>query len=158
MGMSPYLKGMRDRVGNALILMPGTAAVIRNEAGHVLLQRRGDNNLWSLPGGAVDPGESPATAIAREVLEETGLVVEPVSILAVIGGMDMRFTYPNGDVVEVTCTAFACRVIGGALHADGHETLELRYFAPDALPPIFPEGTRGLATGEMAKGWFRPAV
>ena len=157
MGMSPYLEGMRDRIGHDLIMLAGTCAVIRDAEGRVLLQRRGDNNMWSLPGGAVDPGEAPATACAREVLEETGLIAEPVAILAVIGGEDMRFSYPNGDVVEVVCTAFECRVTGGALFADGAETLELRYFDPADLPPIFPAATRPLATGEMAGGWFRRA-
>jgi hypothetical protein len=49
----------RDFVGQDLLLVPGTAAVVRNAQGDVLLQRRSDNGQWGLLGGAVDPHESP---------------------------------------------------------------------------------------------------
>jgi 8-oxo-dGTP diphosphatase len=57
----------------------GTAAIILNLRGYVLLQQRDDNPYivfpghWSLPGGVVEPGETPASAMARELAEETGL-------------------------------------------------------------------------------------
>lgn len=53
-------------------------AVIRDEDGRLLLIQRGSppaKDTWSLPGGKVEPGETHAAAAAREVLEETGLVV-----------------------------------------------------------------------------------
>ena len=59
-------------------------AVVHDAAGRLLLIRRGtepDRGRWSVPGGRVEPGESPAQAVEREVLEETGLRVragEPV--------------------------------------------------------------------------------
>jgi hypothetical protein len=59
MPISPYLKNLRDFVGQDLLLVPGTAAVVRNAQGDVLLQRRSDNGQWGLLGGAVDPHESP---------------------------------------------------------------------------------------------------
>ncbi len=155
MGMSDYLRSLRRRVGNDLILMPGVAAIIRDDAGRLLLQRRGDNGAWSLPGGAVDPGEAPADTVVREVLEETGLVVVPVRIVAVVGGArDMRFTYPNGDQVEVVATVFACRVIGGSLRCDGDETLALEYFEPGALPPVFPHFPLEVLDHAGDSAWF----
>ena len=51
---------------------------------------------------------------------------------------DERFavTYPNGDQMKYISTLFLCRVVGGTLCADGEESLELRYFAPNNLPPL----------------------
>jgi hypothetical protein len=47
----------------------------------------------------------------------------------------MQFAYPNGDRVHFVSTTFECRAVGGALRPDGEESLEVAYFAPDALPP-----------------------
>ena len=98
--------------------------------------RRSDDGEWSLPAGAVEPGESPAAAVVREVGEETGLVVEPERVLGVFGGEGFRHTYPNGDVVEYTVVVFACRPVGGRLEPRDGEALGFGYFAPGAMPPL----------------------
>jgi mutator protein MutT len=119
-----------------LLLLPGVSAVIRNEQGAILVQRREDDGGWSLPAGAIDPGESPAEALTREVKEETGLDVVPERLLGVFGGLPFRHTYPNGDEVEYTVIVFACRVVGGELEAQDGESLELRYFPVEELPEL----------------------
>ena len=66
----------------------GVGAVILDSAQRVLLVRRGQEPLlgeWSLPGGALELGEALEDGIRREVMEETGLAVEPVEIVAVFG-------------------------------------------------------------------------
>lgn len=72
MPISPYIRGLRAHVGSQLLLLPGVAALVRNEEGSLLLIRRSDDGRWGLPAGVVDPGETPADAVRREVLEETG--------------------------------------------------------------------------------------
>jgi mutator protein MutT len=62
-------------------MVPAVSAVVVNEAGDILLQRRSDNGFWALPGGAVELGESAGQAIVREVKEETGVDVEPTGAL-----------------------------------------------------------------------------
>jgi mutator protein MutT len=64
----------------------GVGALIRNQDGHFLLSLRGpkcraEQHKWEFPGGEVNPGETPEDAAAREVLEETGLAVQPVRIV-----------------------------------------------------------------------------
>jgi len=114
MPMSEFYRAIRERVGTTLLLMPAVAAVIRDGEGRILLQQQHDDT-WSLPAGAVEPGESPGAAVAREVVEETGLVVRAEMILAVLGGEQCRVRYPNHDEVEYVVTVFACAVLGGAL-------------------------------------------
>lgn len=60
----------------ATVVVPLVYAVVRDATGRVLLVRRVDTGDWELPGGRVDPGESAVTALAREVAEESGLVVD----------------------------------------------------------------------------------
>jgi ADP-ribose pyrophosphatase YjhB (NUDIX family) len=117
-----------------MVIRPGVAAVIFRD-GDVLLQRRDDNGKWGLPGGGVEPGESVATAVAREVREETGLEVEPVRLIGVYSdpANHQIITYPDGNVIHYVSSVFECAIRGGALEC-GCESLELGFFAPDALP------------------------
>ena len=102
----------------------------------ILLQKTKDD-IWSLPAGAVDPGEKPAQAIVREVFEETGLLVRPASIRGVVGGPpEYRITYPNGDVVESLTVVFHCAIVRGGLKAHDDETSRLEYFEPDQMPTL----------------------
>ena len=95
----------------------GADALIRDTEGRVLLVRRADDGLWAMPGGWVDPGETPADAAVREVFEETGLVaVDPQLRDVSEGAVSRHFT-------------FECRVVGGAL-AVSDESLEAAYLFP----------------------------
>ena len=58
MPISPYYRRLRDLVGDELLLLPSVAALIRDAEGRVLVQKRGDGT-WSLPAGAIEPGETP---------------------------------------------------------------------------------------------------
>jgi len=135
MPMSPYYRALREYVGNELLLIPAVAAVLRDDQERVLVQRTHDG-AWSLPAGAIEPGEAPAQAIVREVLEETGLLIRAERVLAVLGGSDCRVTYPNGHLVEYVVTVFACARISGSLIDSNDETAFLRWFAPDEIPSL----------------------
>jgi 8-oxo-dGTP pyrophosphatase MutT (NUDIX family) len=132
----PYFRGIRRRIGTAPYIMPAAAAFIQDEAGQVLLQRRGDTGKWGLPGGAMELGERVDRTAVSEVREETGLEVEPVRLVGVYSDDMFWVTYPNGDQVKVASSLFQCRVVGGALQADGIESLEVRFFPPDGMPPL----------------------
>jgi 8-oxo-dGTP pyrophosphatase MutT (NUDIX family) len=127
---------MRRYIGSAPFVMPAAAALVRDEDGRVLLQRRGDTADWGLPGGAVELGERVDQTVVNEVREETGLEVEPLRIIGVYSDDDFWLTYPNGDQVKIVSTLFECQIVGGQLQADGVESLDVRFFAPDALPPL----------------------
>jgi 8-oxo-dGTP pyrophosphatase MutT (NUDIX family) len=134
--MSPYLRRLRSKIGHDLLLLPSVAAVIKDSESRILLQEKSSGEGWSLPAGAIEPGETPEQAICREVREETGFLVEPRKIIGVFGGSDFRYTYPNGDEVEYTVVLFACVPIGVSSEPLDPETQTLRYFAEDEMPRL----------------------
>lgn len=116
------------------MLLPAVTAVIMDAEARVLLMQSSDDHKWYLPGGATDPGEQPADAVVREVLEETGLNVEPTRLIGVYAEGQTR--YGNGDVVWYVSTVFACKIIGGTLGVNDDEAIDVRFFPTDALPEV----------------------
>ncbi|ULG71985.1 NUDIX hydrolase [Macrococcus brunensis] len=94
-----YVKYLREMVGNQPIILPGASVVIFNEKNQVLLQLRKDNNLWGLPGGAMNLSESFEDTAKREVYEETGLTINDLKLLNIFSGASLHYIYPNGDEV-----------------------------------------------------------
>lgn len=129
----------------ATSLVPGASAIVLDEAGRVLLQKRKDNALWALPGGVMEIGESIAQAITREVEEETGLIVEPDYIVGIYTDPAHVFAYDDGEVRQEFSICFACKVVGGGLQA-GDEASEVRFFDPNDVPalPMHPSIRRRL--------------
>ena len=87
-----------------LPVVPCVGAVVHDRQGRLLLIRRGhepSRGLWSLPGGRIEPGESPAQAVEREVLEETGLVVRAGRPVGRVQIPAVGVVY---DVVDLACT------------------------------------------------------
>src|SRR3954453_7449849 len=91
-----YVETMRALVGSRPLLLVAAGVVVQAPDGKVLLQRRTDDSLWGLPGGALEPGESLEDAARRELLEETGLVASELTLLDVYSGADFFLEYPNG--------------------------------------------------------------
>ena len=103
--MSDYVRGLREKVGNDLLLMPSTHVLIRDGGGRVLLVRHVEGR-WQLPGGAIEPGERPSDAARRECLEEAGIEVELGRLIGVYGGEGYEITYANGDRAAWVATYF----------------------------------------------------
>lgn len=97
------------------------------QSGKVLLTLRDDFQVWCLPGGAVDAGESVAEAVVREVREEIGLNVRPIHLV----GIYSRPDFPPGGGHEILFTAIP---IGGAVQLKEGETVDACYFDPRELP------------------------
>jgi 8-oxo-dGTP pyrophosphatase MutT (NUDIX family) len=131
--MMGYIQELRALVGSRPIIMVGTGVLLFRE-NKVLLQRRKDNGLWGLPGGSLEPGESLEEAARREVLEETGVVVDQLNLYGVYSGKDQFYQYPNGDQIYDVCVVYWTGDFHGKMLAEAGEVLELRYFAPDELP------------------------
>ncbi|MGO9247235.1 MAG: NUDIX domain-containing protein [Solirubrobacteraceae bacterium] len=135
-GISPYLRRLRERVGHDLVLLPSVAVLPRDDDGRLLLVRESQTRLWQTIGGAIEPDESPAEAAIREAAEEAGVVVEVTDIRGVVGGPQFRMIYPNGDLVSYVPTIFDARVIDGEPRADREETIEVAWFATGQLADV----------------------
>jgi ADP-ribose pyrophosphatase YjhB (NUDIX family) len=134
--MSPYIAGLRSRIGHARLLLPSVTGIVYDQAGAILLVRIRESGVWTTPGGAIDPDETPADALVREVREETGLEVRPERLLGVFGGPAFVIRYPNGDESQYVMVVFECRVVGGEARPDDEETTELRYVSRDELASL----------------------
>ena len=99
--------------------------------GRLLMIKRGHEpgaGLWSIPGGRIEPGESDAEAVVREMIEETGLTVE-------VGRLIGRVQRPglNGAVIDIR--DYAATVTGGTLRA-GDDAADARWVAPGELESL----------------------
>ena len=98
----------------------------------MLLTRRSDNGRWCLPGGVMDAGESAAECCAREVLEETGLVVSAGRLIGVYSTPHRITEYPDGNRKQAFDLVFEAVRISGDLSVSD-ETTELGYFSPEQM-------------------------
>jgi len=108
--------------------VPCVGAVVRDDAGRLLLIRRGhepSRGLWSLPGGRVEPGEALEAAVVREVREETGLEVR---VGAAVGSV----LIPAGAVVY-DVTDFACTPLDAAAPVAGDDADDVAWVDATAL-------------------------
>lgn len=101
----------------------GVFAIIFDDQQRVLLCHRRDYDLWNLPGGTMEKGESPWQGVIREVKEETGLDVEVERLLGVYSKPD------KGDIVF----SFLCKIVRGASTLTD-EADQIEYFEFAQLP------------------------
>lgn len=140
-----YTRWLRSYVGHQRILQVRASGFVRDPAGGILLCRRADVMLWDVPGGTIGLDEIPARGMAREVQEETGLLLEAERLIGVYGGPDFHWTYPNGDQAQILALFFAAKIVGGELQPAGHENVKVGFFHPDELPPLVPRTKRMIA-------------
>lgn len=113
----------------------GVTTAIFDDQGRILLTQREDFEVWCMPGGSVDEGESLAQAAIREAFEETGLRVHLISHVATYS-----YEAVSDGMLHITC--YRAIVISGSFQPDPHEVIAMKWFAPDALPEHLLVGQR----------------
>jgi ADP-ribose pyrophosphatase YjhB (NUDIX family) len=96
-------------------LIPAASTVVANDEGAILLIRRSDNQLWTIPGGAMEPGETIAETAIRETKEETGLDVAIDRLVGIYSNPRHVVEYADGEVRQQFSVCFTAHVTGGAL-------------------------------------------
>lgn len=123
---------MRSLIGHAPYIGVGAVGILVDEQGRLLVGHRTDNGAWSFPGGHCNIGENAAYTVVREVLEETGLQVEPTSLIGIFSPRT-AIIYPNGDSTQPVVSIFRCQVLGGEEQADQVENSQLAWLSPQAI-------------------------
>lgn len=135
MATPQFVLDLREHIGHELLWMSGvTAVVLDAQRERMLAVRRSDDGSWTPVTGIIDPGEEPAVAAEREVLEEAGLRVEAQRLI------DVRtvppVTYPNGDRAHYLDLCFLCEHVDGEPHPADGENEQARWFPIDEPPPM----------------------
>ncbi len=106
------------------------AAVIADDRGRFLLARRRPGShlegLWEFPGGAMEDGETPAQALARELVEELGVAIEV--------GEPLTFAWHRDEARDVLLLFYSARIVDGTPH--GREGQEIRWVPRDELAAL----------------------
>jgi ADP-ribose pyrophosphatase YjhB (NUDIX family) len=129
---------------------PAACALCVDDEGRILLTRRAWEpyaGMWDLPGGFLAETEHPLAALRRELLEETGLEVEPTEWFG-------AFMTSYGDEPAARCVlnlVWKARVVGGEPRA-ADDVAELRWFARDEVPPL-----DEVAMAEPLAAWLEQA-
>ena len=124
-----WLKAVGDGVSGYVTPKVAVGAVVGNDDGEILLVKRADSGVWLYPTGWADVGYSASEVVVKEVQEETGILVEPVRLIAVLDGLRIGFTR-----IPLYSLVFQCRAVGGELLAHPLECADVGWFAEDALP------------------------
>jgi 8-oxo-dGTP pyrophosphatase MutT (NUDIX family) len=135
--MADYVKHLRQVVGHGeLLQLPSVAVALRDDEARVLLVRHVETGIWGLPGGGVEPGETPADAAVREFWEETGVFVRLTRLVGVFGSDDHIVQYRNGDRTSYVAATFEAAAVSGQLRADPSELLEVRFVSEAEIPSL----------------------
>jgi 8-oxo-dGTP diphosphatase len=151
--ISEYVASLRSRVGQDLLMLPSACAVVVDDGGRVLLGRRVDTGKWSLPAGAIDPGEQPAEAAVREAYEETGV---RIAVERLAGAALREITYPDGNVCQYLTVWFRCAAIGGHAVVNDDESSAVGWYSREELPDLdaFDQLRIATALADNAPAWF----
>jgi ADP-ribose pyrophosphatase YjhB (NUDIX family) len=124
-----WISTVGEGVGGYITPRVAVAAVVGNEQGEILLTQRADSGIWLYPVGWADVGYSPSEVAIKEVYEETGIEVETSSLIAVLDGLRLGFSW-----MPLYSLVFHCKMIGGELAGHPLETRQVGFFSRDRLP------------------------
>ncbi|SDL62917.1 ADP-ribose pyrophosphatase YjhB, NUDIX family [Lentzea albidocapillata subsp. violacea] len=136
-------------------IVVAVTAFVQDEHGRLLMIRRTDNDLYSIPGGAQDVGETIGHTVIREVKEETGIDVEPVDIIGVYSDPAHVIAYTDGEVRQQFSICFRARPIGGELRTS-NESSEVLWVSRGDLDSLSIHPSTRLRIGHGFEGRATP--
>ncbi|MFJ8960550.1 NUDIX hydrolase [Lentzea sp. NPDC102401] len=113
-------------------LRPAVSAFVQDESGQVLMIRRTDNDLYAIPGGQQEVGETLTQAATREVHEETGLKIEITGLIGLYSNPDHVIAYDDGEIRQEFSICFRGKVTGGRL-CTSSESKEVLWIPPRSI-------------------------
>lgn len=133
-----FRMSLDERVCHIPFIQTGSAIIIENENGEILLQERTDRNMWGLPGGCQELGERLEDTAIREAYEETGLILsaDNLTLINTLSGNTRKNSYPNGDIVYNNTSLYHAKVLNEEVNnlKGDSETKRLKFFNTSELP------------------------
>jgi ADP-ribose pyrophosphatase YjhB (NUDIX family) len=124
-----WLRRVGEGVAGYVTPKLAVGAIVGNDRDEILLVQRSDSGAWLYPTGWADVGYSASEVAVKEVLEETGMEVEPIRLVAVLDGLRLGFTQ-----IPLYSLVFHCRLLGGSLAGHPLECRDVGWFAEDTMP------------------------
>lgn len=113
-------------------IVVAVTAFIQDETGRILMIRRTDNDLYAVPGGALELGETLTETVQREVMEETGIDVQVTGMIGVYSDPTHVIEFTDGEVRQEFSICFRATPTGGTLRTSD-ESKEVLWVAPSDL-------------------------
>jgi ADP-ribose pyrophosphatase YjhB (NUDIX family) len=116
-------------------IVVAVTAFIPDESGRLLMIRRTDNDLYAIPGGAQEIGETIVQTVVREVREETGILVDVTGLIGVYSDPEHVIAFADGEVRQEFSLCFRARPILGELRTSS-ESKEVLWVEPARLDDL----------------------
>ncbi|WP_147063915.1 NUDIX hydrolase [Knoellia locipacati] len=155
MGRIDYIDDPEAPKANSVV--PSVVAIVRDDDGRILLIHKTDNNLWALPGGGHEIGESIVGTVVREVKEETGYDVEVEALTGTYTNPGHVMAYDDGEVRQQFSLAFRAQLIGGEARTSS-ESREVVWWEPERLDELEMHPSMRLRIQHALEGRQSPAL
>lgn len=133
MGRIDYIHDPDAPKANSVV--PSVVAIVEDGSGHILMIHKTDNNLWALPGGGHEVGESITQTVVREVKEETGYDVDVETLTGTYTDPGHVMEYDDGEVRQQFSIAFRARLLSGEAKT-GSESREVVWLSPQEIQEL----------------------
>jgi 8-oxo-dGTP pyrophosphatase MutT (NUDIX family) len=133
MARTDYYHDPNAPTPNSIVV--AVTAFVQDDAGRILMIRRTDNDLYAIPGGAQDAGETITQTVIREVEEETGITVEVTGLIGIYSDPGHVIAFSDGEVRQEFSICFRARPIGGEL-CTSFESKEVLWAALENLEKL----------------------
>jgi ADP-ribose pyrophosphatase YjhB (NUDIX family) len=143
-----YLNDPNAPSANSIVV--ATSAYVEDDQQRLLLIRRRDNDLWALPGGGMEVGETVTGCAIRETKEETGLDINVTGVVGIFSNPSHVVAYPDGEVRQQFSICLRAEAVGGTI-ATSDESSDVSWISRAALDQlnIHPEIRRRIDRGMM---------
>jgi ADP-ribose pyrophosphatase YjhB (NUDIX family) len=116
-------------------IVVAVTAFVQDEQGRLLMIKRTDNGMYSIPGGAQDVGETIGHTVIREIKEETGIDIEPINVIGIYSDPAHIIEYSDGEVRQQFSICFRARPTGGQIRTSD-ESSEVEWVERKDLPGL----------------------
>ena len=114
-------------------IIPAASVVVVNDQGEILLIQRSDNGNWTIPGGAMEYGESLTRTAIRECKEETGYDIQVTGLVGIYTNPNRRIEYTsNGEVRQEFSVCYIGQAVSGQ-PTPNDEATRIEWVSPDQL-------------------------